>query len=59
MIYKVTPFQIAAKKAGCLTAGGLGMLLHQGVKSWELWTGEKAPVELMRESLVEAAFGNE
>jgi|UPI0002DA3D5E shikimate dehydrogenase len=56
MIYKETPFQVAAKKAGCKTAGGLGMLLHQGVKSWEMWTQQEAPVELMRESLTSAAY---
>ncbi|WDE97237.1 shikimate dehydrogenase [Lentisphaera profundi] len=56
MIYKETPFQIAAKEAGCKTAGGLGMLLHQGVKSWEMWTDMKAPVEIMRKNLIEAAY---
>ena len=29
------------------------MLLYQGVQQFELWTGEKAPVELMREVLAE------
>ncbi|MCH2177056.1 MAG: shikimate dehydrogenase [Lentisphaeria bacterium] len=56
MIYKITPFQKAAKEAGCPTAGGLGMLLHQGAKSWEMWTGKQAPIELMRKSLTEAAY---
>ncbi|MDD7984838.1 shikimate dehydrogenase [Lentisphaera marina] len=59
MIYKETPFQIAAKNAGCKTAGGLGMLLHQGVKSWEMWTKLKAPVENMRKSLIKAAYPND
>jgi shikimate dehydrogenase len=56
MIYKETPFQLAAKSAGCKTAGGLGMLLHQGVKSWEMWTEQKAPVETMRMNLTKAAY---
>lgn len=31
--------------------GGLGMLLYQGVVAWELWTGQKAPVDVMRQAL--------
>lgn len=30
---------------------GLGMLLYQGVLAFELWTGLRAPVEVMREAL--------
>ncbi len=36
MIYKSTPFQKGAQQQGCQVAAGLGMLLHQGVKSWEM-----------------------
>ena len=28
------------------------MLLYQGVKSFEIWTGKKAPVEVMKRALV-------
>ncbi|NQZ58843.1 MAG: shikimate dehydrogenase, partial [Lentisphaeraceae bacterium] len=38
MIYKKTPFLQAAEKIGCAIADGRGMLLHQGVKAWEIWT---------------------
>lgn len=38
-----------AEKRGCLTVDGLGMLVHQGAASFELWTGKKAPVHLMFE----------
>lgn len=31
--------------------GGLGMLLYQGVVAWELWTEQKAPVDVMRQAL--------
>lgn len=40
-----------AKDLGLPGIGGLGMLLYQGVLSWEKWTGQSAPVEIMREAL--------
>ncbi len=33
---------------------GLGMLLHQGARAFEIWTGQKAPVEVMRDALKSA-----
>jgi shikimate dehydrogenase len=41
----------AAKTAGCCTANGLGMLLHQGAKAFEIWTGKTAPLDVMRRAL--------
>jgi len=46
-----TPLLKAAKAAGCKTANGLGMLLHQGAKAFEIWTGESAPIDVMRKAL--------
>jgi len=43
-----------AKEAGCQVVNGLSMLLYQGVAQFEMWTGEKAPVAIMRESLLAA-----
>ena len=40
-----------AKKKGIKTMNGLSMLLHQGALSFELWTGKKAPIEVMRKAL--------
>ncbi|MFA4888254.1 MAG: shikimate dehydrogenase [Candidatus Omnitrophota bacterium] len=40
-----------AKEIGASTANGLGMLLYQGAASFEIWTGRKAPLEVMREAL--------
>ena len=40
-----------AKQAGCKTIDGTNMLLFQGVAQFELWTGKKAPVDVMREKL--------
>lgn len=34
---------------------GRAMLLHQGAASFEIWTGRKAPVDVMREALNAAA----
>jgi shikimate dehydrogenase len=53
MIYNPaeTPLLKAAKAAGCRTANGLGMLLHQGAKAFEIWTGQPAPIDVMRRAL--------
>ena len=40
-----------AEAAGARTIGGLGMLLHQGARAFELWTGQKPPLEVMRKAL--------
>jgi shikimate dehydrogenase len=47
----------AAKAAGCKTANGLGMLLHQGAKALEIWSGKRAPVEVMRRALEAEVYG--
>jgi len=36
-----------AKKAGARTVTGLGMLIHQGALSFEIWTGRRAPIKVM------------
>ena len=36
-----------AKKAGARTVNGLGMLIHQGALSLEIWTGKRAPIKVM------------
>ncbi len=52
LIYKNTPLLQAASRKGCKTLNGLGMLLWQGVFAFELWTGKKPPVEVMRKALL-------
>ena len=37
-----------AEKIGCTTVDGLSMFVHQGAVQFELWTGQKAPVDIMR-----------
>ena len=58
MIYRPaeTPLLAAAKKSGCKTANGLGMLLHQGAKAFEIWTGKPAPLAVMRRALEENVY---
>ena len=38
----------AARAAGARTVDGLGMLVHQAALAFTLWTGEEAPVAVMR-----------
>jgi shikimate dehydrogenase len=59
MIYRPaeTPFLREAARAGATVANGLGMLLYQGAKALEIWSGEKAPVETMRAALKEHIYG--
>jgi len=40
-----------ARQVGCEVINGLEMLLYQGVAQFELWTGQKGPVEVMRRVL--------
>lgn len=51
MIYKETIFQKLAKEKGCKCISGLDMLLYQGAKSFEIWTGLKPPIDVMRNAL--------
>ncbi|WP_029522142.1 shikimate dehydrogenase [Persephonella sp. KM09-Lau-8] len=51
IIYKKTKLLQAAEEKGCLYQDGLPMLLYQGARAFEIWTGQKAPVEVMREIL--------
>jgi shikimate dehydrogenase len=59
MIYRPaeSPLLRTAREAGCRIANGLGMLLYQGVKAFEIWTGKAAPVEIMRRALLKNIYG--
>jgi shikimate dehydrogenase len=43
----------AAKEAGAQISNGLDMLLYQGAFSFEIFTGAPAPIEIMRQALME------
>lgn len=56
LIYHVqrTPFLQAAAKKGHRVLNGLEMLLYQGARAFEIWTGKSAPLTAMRAALVGA-----
>lgn len=52
VIYRHTKLLEEAKSKGAKTVNGSGMLLWQGALAFELWTGVKAPVQIMRNALL-------
>ena len=59
MIYQPaeTKFLAAAKSAGCKSANGIGMLVQQGAKAFEILTGQPAPVAVMRRAVEGSVYG--
>jgi shikimate dehydrogenase len=53
-----TKLLAAAKKSGCKTANGMGMLLRQGATAFEIWTGKPAPLDVMRRALEQNIYGH-
>ena len=53
-----TPLLAAAKTRGLKTADGLGMLLHQAVRGFELWFHQRPEVTSELRALVEADLTN-
>jgi len=49
--YPDTATAVAARDAGATVVSGLEVLLAQGVAAFELWTGMRAPVGVMRAAL--------
>ncbi|MCC5847091.1 MAG: shikimate dehydrogenase [Verrucomicrobia bacterium] len=56
-VHRETPMMKVAREAGAASANGLGMLLHQGVRSFEIWTGTTPPLDPMRAALRETIYG--
>ena len=54
-----TPLLQLAQKAGADILGGLPMLVYQGAASFELWTGRRAPFDIMFSKAKEAFMGGE
>ncbi|MCE5200394.1 MAG: shikimate dehydrogenase [Armatimonadota bacterium] len=47
----VTRLVSEARSRGAKAVTGLGMLIYQGALSLELWTGQPAPIEVMRKAI--------
>jgi shikimate dehydrogenase len=47
-----------ADDKGCLTINGVDMFVFQGAHQFELWTGKKAPVAVMRQTVLQALQTN-
>ena len=47
LVYRDTDLLVAARERGLGALDGLGMLVHQGARGLELWTGLAAPVDVM------------
>jgi shikimate dehydrogenase len=54
LIYAKTRLLRDAAAAGCVTADGEQMLLHQGAAAFNLWTGQSAPLDVMGAALADA-----
>lgn len=53
-----TPLLKEAKRKGAEVLDGLGMLIHQGVRSLRIWTGQPISHEGLRERLIEELTNN-
>jgi len=49
-----TAFVEDAAKHECVKHGGLGMFIYQGAFAFEYWTGKQAPVEAMKQVVLDA-----
>ncbi len=54
VVGRSTPLTAAARTRGLRAATGTAMLLYQGGRAFELWTGKPAPLSAMREALESA-----
>ena len=55
-MYPETGIMTEALAAGAKAANGLGMLLHQGARSFEIWTGRTPDIAAMRAALEESVY---
>lgn len=55
-MYPETAFLSTAKAAGAQVANGLGMLLHQGAKAFNIWTQIEPDISAMRLALEKAVY---
>jgi len=53
-----TRFLQEAENIGCTTVDGVSMFVHQGAVQFEMWTNNKAPVDVMRKVVLEELTGH-
>ena len=58
-MYPKTGILQEAAAAGAKTANGLGMLMHQGARSFKIWTGVDPDTDAMRAALEKAVYGEQ
>lgn len=52
----ITQLLRRAKAGGARVIGGLEMLIYQGARAFELWTGQRAPIRVMRAAATGALY---
>jgi shikimate dehydrogenase len=57
-MYPETGIMKEAIAGGAQAANGLGMLLHQGARSFEIWTGTAPDTTAMRKALEASVYGS-
>lgn len=53
-----TRLLLESLERGCTIHGGLGMFVNQGAYALEYWTGQPAPTDVMRRTILESLGGN-
>ncbi|MBU4200607.1 MAG: shikimate dehydrogenase [Verrucomicrobia bacterium] len=56
-MFPETAVMKVARERGASVSNGLGMLLHQGARSFAIWTGVEPPVDVMRRVLERGVYG--
>jgi len=56
---RLTKLLQLAKRRGIETVSGVEMFVSQGTAQWEIWTGQRAPVEAMRNAVFSALRNEE
>jgi shikimate dehydrogenase len=52
LTYRDTDLLTVARKQGRTAVDGLDMLVHQGARAFQLWTGVEPPVDVMRDAVL-------
>ena len=47
-----------AENTGCTVIDGVSMFVHQGAVQFEMWTSQKAPIDIMRKVVMEELSGH-